>query len=373
MQSLKQVDAGNPFNMNNLDAKLPWPFALIFDTSDQMYKRFLEEVGPRKTSLDHANNSVKKWYKEDGIDEFTTHALHDGANMIDIFIPQQFASQRRRVMQEVLRDAAQHPAQEILQSAEAQARSYLNLIVNDFINIDGTSIIYVRRNKGNYDRREHPIANLEQIGMPQVITYEGEKMREANEALADLIQRGQLRFLNTRTISVPVEHEAMRQLGYTSLEFRKHDQQTEVIIITAGQRHSVHLNRFFQFDLGRQHIRNEDFKDSLHNVILQYMYRLLCTEPKTKDEAETTENGLQVTTRIGHMRRLQPNQTFSSYARNNYLEYEHGDLGTKVRTLQEEKETDLSYTYVKPIIDTNPNLPAIEYRIDQSDMPFVLQ
>lgn len=198
---------------------------------------------------------------------------------------------------------------------------------------------------------------------------DGQDFPAANQQLADEIRRTQLRFLNRRGVRVPLERTMLSDFGYSSIDYHKDPDEPEktLVKIYVGETpYSVKLDRYFNFDFEGKKFNAPFIQDALRYTILSYLKPILCDETVKNAKGEEKDLDAEVVSRMGHLMLLPSDRHRSVQAIVNCFRVEGKDLialDAERREMRRKARNrvpeDREYTYRRPVIEKEENLPPI--------------
>lgn len=116
-------------------------------------------------------------------------------------------------------------------------------------------------------------------------------------------------------------------------------------------------------DLREQIIQSPLIEQGLQYFLYSTLYPLLCERDGNGHNGPESYDGLEVVSRVGHLRFLPDGQHFTSDAYLNCLAETGDDLFVVTSQRQLDHQTDRVTTYVSPVIEVADNLAPIEVNI----------
>lgn len=227
-------------------------------------------------------------------------------------------------------------------------------------NFEGYPLILMHRRASAPESALHPLQILDFTGFPtpRIIDEDGKR---TVEEFAQTVQREQMRFINPRGIRIPLNrYPELRRHGLTAVDFRRNPDDPNVLgssIMVGDAAYDFALNRYFRIDLEGRPLLNYENLNKLSYVVLQLLYPVLCVETQEKREVEGPELGIEVVSRMGHLRWLEPGKRFRQRAVRLCWQYEGKDLHLLNFERMERNNTSRESTYVRSVISEDPSLP----------------
>jgi len=346
--------------------KQTWPFNLYYDENEPLIRKFFlltkEGLIAQKLNKQLLENSNDK---NISIQSFFSFVSPNGY-IIDVGMPQVLANRTKELAKFALNYKFSKETTDTL-------RKQYDLFATPFIFqatfFEDYPVILCLRNPAGFERNQHPLQSLETIGFPNPTT-EGEKdIGLVNIDLAEEIKRTQLRFLNKRGVRVPVKNTPLGDFGYSHIDFQKdsEDQSKTVVKIFVGDvPYSVKLDQYFNFDFEGKKFNAPFIQDALRYTILSYLKPILCDERVVNAKGEEGDLDAEVVSRMGHLMLLPSDRHRSVGAIVNCFRIEGKDLIALDAERREMRRKagnrvpeDREYTYRRPVIEKEENLPPI--------------
>jgi len=211
-----------------------------------------------------------------------------------------------------------------------------------------------------YEQPSHPAEQLARTGVGVLLT-----MTENMDTVSQIqnLVTNQIRYLNTRWVSVPVDRSWLGDVGYESIDFRMdpHDRTKIMARIKAnGNSHELRLDDNFEIDLEGMAFDHPRLRLALHNILLRILGPILCEEEVRDNDDNVTDLKKLFVSRIGHLRWLPEGQQIGLAQIKAFREIQGQDLLEKSAKRKAQQNTTRNTTYVKPQeSNDNPYLPPI--------------
>lgn len=341
-----------------------WPFRLLLPSEQNPLRSRLNlELAPMSLRREFVKGAVRS-YRDQKVDEQLTFLSIPTANgfALDLALPRDISTHRRGEMVKIaLENTNTLTDEDITHLLDLNGASYISLPFT----YKGIKIPTICRRMSVGEVGKHALSALESIGFP--IPDVAEDLGQYNQKLAEDIMKKQVRYLNKRGISVPLQVKELRDLGYSRINFYKDSSDKEKIraeIMIGNVPYAVTLDRYFNFDLEGKSLGSSVLSESIRFTLLSLLKPIVCEVKVKTPSGEVEDLDREVVSRMGHLRWLTGGQHYSKQAEDNHLEHEGKDLCAVGLERQErnkgtEKEK-METTYVRPVIDKEAeNLPPI--------------
>lgn len=341
-----------------------WPLNLITDPTDPVLQKYTQLVGS-KVEAKKYRRDVERAFRDEGFTQTTSFALFfPNGIIVEVCTAGNLDAEQRAA---ILRDINRHHTQEeLLEHLERYQRTpAATTVIASFLGrIDGQLYHIAARRLCVIEQNIHPLNTLETIGIPLPPLEPNENLDQVIHNLHEKILKEKSRYLNTRGFRVPFRQSEFTRLGYRSLVYRKGaDNSTRVALQVNGTTFTFHLDRYFNLDLREQIIQSPLIEQGLQYFLYSTLYPLLCERDGNGHNGPESYDGLEVVSRVGHLRFLPDGQHFTSDAYLNCLAETGDDLFVVTTQRQLDHQTDRVTTYVSPVIEVADNLAPIEVNI----------
>ena len=348
--------------------KSVWPGNLVFDEEEPLNLKFRTLIGS-KEDFEHTKKYIVKHFRDNGVEErilFLTIFSPEGL-IIDIAIPQTLIGKKKEVIKFILNlKINEEDKKQMFEKPEFIFMSRQSFIPAEF---EKQKILINYRQASGIESNQHPLQSLELIGFPSPQIENGKNLALVNQQMADEIRRTQLRFLNRRGIRIPIDNKELKEFGYSHIDLHKDQgdpEKTLVRIFVGDIPYFVRLDKNLNFDFEGKRFNVPFLHDALKFTILSLLKPILCEEKIQTSTGQESDLEKEVISRMGHLRLLPANMHRTKQAIANCNSFEGKDLlvlnaerKEMLRIAGREVPQDREYTYVKPIIEKEENLPPI--------------
>jgi len=350
---------------------LPWPESIINDRDDPLMNEYSDSV-LEKVHFEQAKQFVVEAMQDGDNQEKEkigiVHFVLPNGLIADVFVPDKLISNRKEIVELISdRNYLEGIERKIQDStSEDSMKSFSLYTAIRFV--DSVIIVNFRKASG-FERNQHPLQSLETIGFPNPTTEGVKDIGLANIDLAEEIRRSQIRFLNKRGVRVPVKNTPLGDFGYSHIDFQKDSDdlsKTVVKVFVGDVPYSVKLDQYFNFDFEGKKFNAPFIQDALRYTILSYLKPILCDDRVINAKGEERDLDAEVVSRMGHLMLLPSDRHRSVRAIVNCFRVEAKDLIALDAERREMRRKagnrvpeDREYTYRRPVIEKEENLPPI--------------
>lgn len=368
MVDFATIVGGRP--QSDSDVKLlkdVWPYNILYDEDEPQNKK-LQDVAMEKVTSESLKPYRADYLKNKGVEDVVFFSITSPRGfIIDISMSRHLLVEKKTVVQYALSSAL------IEQEGGTFIESPLPLLGSYTTELDGevenSPILLSLRRPSGFERNQHPLQSLETIGFPNPRLEDGQETSAANQELADEIRRNQVRFLNRRGVRIPVKNTPLGDFGYSHIDFQKDPDdlsKTVVKIFVGDVPYSVKLDQYYSFDFEGKKFNAPFIQDALRYTILSYLKPILCDATIKNAKGEEKDLETEVISRMGHLMLLPSDRHRSVQAIVNCFRIEGKDLIALDAERREMRRKagnrvpeDREYTYRRPVIEKDENLPPI--------------
>lgn len=353
--------------------KNKWPNSLTYDSNDPLNRKYLGLIAEREY-FELFKRSEKEIFREWGFANMFYLSVSSGDLMLDISMPEDLMERRGEVLKRGLNSKIPEEQKDRVLKTDPFENELLH--VKD--QVDGIPFFIHYRKPAGFERKYHSLQSLGTIGLPSPVAEGDLDIKAASKNLADEILRSQIRFLNRRGVRIPVQDLRFKDFGYTHIDLHKdaNDQEKILVRIFVGETpYVVKLDKYLNFDLEGRKLDVPSLQDNLQFILLSYLKPILCDSIFKDHKGQELEVSGEVISRMEHLMLLPEGKHRRERAIENCRVFESKDLlvlDTQKREMLKATEkpvpSDREYTYVKPVIEKEENLPPITIHL-----PGVLQ